>query len=116
MQSPTKQLLAAVFENDSTLSTQERRIINHLLRGTPLPSTTTADDKRLISAKDACRRLGCGKTRFYELRTLHPELAPTSELGSVRYRLDWILALLDRVGQTALSAHSQKGGVSCLSN
>ena len=86
MQSPTKQLLAAVFENDASLSMHERRVIDHLIRGTPLPSSATSDNKCLISAKEACRRLGCGKTRFYELRNEYPELAPHSEFGAVRCR------------------------------
>jgi hypothetical protein len=93
-------------------------VLKHLIDRSPLPTALLPDDKRLVSAKEVCRRLGCGKTQFYAIRERYRELTPIDEFGAVLYRLDWVLDLLDQVGAQALNHRSgaEKGAAACLSN
>ncbi len=105
MQPASKQILSVILQTDSSLTYQERQIAKHLLDGTPLP---VDNSQRLISASEVCDVLGIGKTRFYEIRHSYPELAQTDEFGPIAYRLDWVLALLNRVGKETLASRNRE--------
>lgn len=111
MQPASKQILSVILQTDSSLTYLERQLAKHLLDGTPLPAANNS--QRLISASEVCEILGIGKTRFYEIRDQYPELAKTDEFGPTGYRLDWVLALVNRVGEEALTKLLQEGGAAC---
>ena len=104
-----RQLLQLVANTDNTLKPHEQTLLNQLITG-QVPtaeqanhSVTFHDGKLLISAKEAAQRLNVGKTKFYELRSVHPELRPVWFGGKQQYPTEAVLRLFERLQHNILA-------------
>lgn len=98
-----RQLLQLVANTDNTLKPHEQTLLDQLISGqippADQPSRVVAchDGKLFLSAKEVAQRLNVGRTKFYELRGVHPELRPVHFGGKPQYPTEAILRLFERL-------------------